>query len=199
MTGFRKAYVPRPGLLGSGVTRPENIEAAVLAITTRWNASIPRHRVRVLTTARYMAVRASLAIFSVDEITAAIEHYAKSDWNLKKGIWKTFDHFFDEAALVCKIEAAIEVAEKAAHRKPPASRKVRDLQGQVARKMTIVSENEKLRRQYESFDQGEKDRLLEQARTELIGLGRRRMALTHGPLRSHVIHVIMRRQKKEDR
>jgi hypothetical protein len=114
MTEVRKAYVhtARADGLG-GRTPPAEVEPSALSVVEAWNDHIPIGKVRVVTTLRFCDLRAALAVFSRDEIVAAIQWYSLCAWNRSRRAWKTFDHFVSLENLTPLVERAAEAAERA--------------------------------------------------------------------------------------
>lgn len=198
--GFRRAYTTRLRPVDPGsVTPAEKVESAVLEIVRFWNENIPRNRVRILTTARFLLVRAVLVGMKPQDVLDAIEFYSRQPWQRRKAAWKTFDNFFynkdglDPPVLRWWEKAAWD-AEKKEQSLPAADPLVRGLQEQVAGRMNVMQEFDKLVRKYDALSPVEQTKLLQRARKELVQLGRRPSQITWGLVRNHAIRVILQRE-----
>ncbi len=121
-----KAYVfTRRWVDPRSVTPPADIEAAAERIARTWNDSIGRNRVRILTTPRMIEICAVLAVFTPDQVCAAIEFYGRQKWQRVSGKWKRFDNWMTVPVVTQWVEAEADAREDAAKRQQYSARVAR--------------------------------------------------------------------------
>ncbi|HUU90187.1 MAG TPA: hypothetical protein VM238_03140 [Phycisphaerae bacterium] len=112
-------------LAGPGGQSPEpatpagKLRDAIAAVVACWNATIPKHRVRIVTQARYQDLRYLLNTWTPEEVCAGIEWYGKQSWNRQRQAWRTFDAWIDLAVATRWIEQGLGRREAEAEHPAP--------------------------------------------------------------------------------
>lgn len=179
-----------------GVTPPDQIEEAVLAIAGRWNDRLPQNRCRILTDQRFRDLQACLEVLTVEQVLKAIDCYARQDWNRRKRAWRTFDHWFEYPNVLAWYERACDLEEAKSSVAPLGPGQLRTALAKIGKHTA-----EQLARQDQdtadcktvaAMAMVEHQALMEQAAKELLQLRRNPAALTPFALQQQALVISTR-------